>query len=184
MKGVYNMKSFTKNLWCSLCVILLSILFNLLITALYTITYFFWGDIELEQYFETFDSETTMQIAIYSVFTVFQVILLILLFKAIGKVIAYRKIDININTVSKTLFILMTIFSAVIVAIFGDGSGWIVISVSNSFFTFASNLLYPIGGKIFYLLLFVVYAIENLVKVGCINKGYKKSISIMNTKNR
>lgn len=56
MKGVYNMKSFTKNLWCSLCVFLLSLLFNSLIYVLYAITYVPYYDKEGNKYLYSFDA--------------------------------------------------------------------------------------------------------------------------------
>lgn len=177
MKGVCNMKSFMKNLLCSVCLFILSVLFNLLILALYIVPYYFLGDLELDLYIDT---GTIVQFVIYSIFYILQIISLILIFKSIGKFIATKNKEINIRNVSILLFILTTFFSAIFVYVANNGAGWIGISISNSFFTFSDNLLYLLDGKIFYISLFVLYEIENAIKVLCVYKGYKKYISKRN----
>ena len=90
MKGVCNMKSFMKNLLCSIFVFILSVLFNSLIYVLYAIMYFFLDPEVLSwDLFLYIDAETMSDIVFYVVFIAFQITSLVLWFKLIGRVISF-----------------------------------------------------------------------------------------------
>lgn len=180
MKGGYNMQSFMKNFLCSLCVFVSSTLFNLFIAVIYLIPY---NATDLEDLsYELFcyiDEEVIAQIVFYCIFIAFQIVSLVLLFRAIGRGLAIKKADININTVSVISFVLMTVFSAIFVYVRFNGFGAVGLVVSNTFWIFP-DLIFPFYGPIYYILTFVLYEIENAIKVLCVYKGYKKYIKTNN----
>lgn len=145
---------------------LITILFNLLILAIYLPLYMYFGESGIG----------------WIAFYVVQFVVFVLSFRAIGKFL-FKSYDHK--TANKIFFInllVSIIFSEIMVAlIVYNSAGWIPMSISNSFFTSTDWPIFAMFSateKIVFFRISLCYILEDVIRYLCLRAGKRSTNNI------